>query len=87
MSRFYIQLLIWVVVVGVSFGLLWRFGYLTRFATYVGDTRDELKKCAWPNRDELREATVLVLILVGLMGIFLMISDWGILRVIRFLIG
>ncbi|MBN9690937.1 MAG: preprotein translocase subunit SecE [Verrucomicrobia bacterium] len=87
MSSFYIQLLIWVAVIGVSFGLLWKFGYLARFASYVGDTRDELKKCAWPSRDELIETTVMVLVTVGILGIFLMVVDWGVLGAIKLLIG
>ena len=87
MTKFYIQLLIWAVIIGVSFGLLWKFGYLTRFANYVGDTRDELKKCAWPSREELRETTVMVIVTVGILAVFLLVSDWAILRVVRLLIG
>lgn len=87
MTKFYIQLLIWAAVIGVSFGLLWKFGYLARFANYVGDTRDELKKCAWPSREELRETTVMVIVTVGILAIFLLVSDWAILRVVRLLIG
>jgi preprotein translocase subunit SecE len=86
-TKFYIQLLIWAVIIGASFGLLWKFGYLTRFANYVGDTRDELKKCAWPSREELRETTVMVIVTVGILAIFLLVSDWAILRVVRLLIG
>jgi len=86
-SSFYINLLVWAAVIGVSFGLLWKFGYLARFAAYVGDTRDELKKCAWPSRDELRETTIMVLVTVGILGIFLLVSDWFILGAVKFLIG
>ena len=87
MTSFYIQLFVWAAVVGVAFGLLWKFGYIARFATYVGDTRDELKKCAWPSRDELRETTVMIIVTVGLMGLFLLVADWGILWIVRSLIG
>jgi len=86
-SSFYIQLLIWAVVIGAIFGLLWKFGYIARFSAYVGDTRDELKKCAWPSRDELRETTVMVLFTVGLLAIFLLVVDWGILSLIKSIIG
>ncbi|HRI15571.1 MAG TPA: preprotein translocase subunit SecE [Verrucomicrobiota bacterium] len=87
MTDFYIQLLIWAAVIGGVFGLLWKFGYLARFAAYVGDTRAELKKCAWPSRDELVETTILVLVCVGILGVFLLVADFIILRVIRFLVG
>jgi preprotein translocase subunit SecE len=85
-TKFYLQLLIWAAVIGTAFGLLWKYGYLTRFATYVGETRDELKKCAWPSRDELRDTTVLVLCTIALLAAFLLVVDFGILKVIRALI-
>ncbi|MBX3733785.1 MAG: preprotein translocase subunit SecE [Verrucomicrobiae bacterium] len=86
MQQFYIKLLIWAAVVGTLFGLLWKYGYLTRFANYLADTRDELRKCSWPSRDELRESTVLVLCTIAIMAVFLLIVDAGVLRVIRSLI-
>ena len=52
--NFYIWLLIWVVVVGVIFGVLWRTGQLLRLANYIQETKEELKKCTWPSRDELK---------------------------------
>lgn len=86
MTNFYIQLLIWAVVVGTVFGLLWKYGYLARFAKYVEDTRDELKKCSWPSREELRDTTVLVLCTIGILAVFLLVVDAVLLKGIRFLI-
>jgi len=86
-TSFYIQLLIWAAVIGAAFGLLWKFGYIARFAAYVSDTQEELKKCAWPSREELRETTVMVLVTVALFGFFLLLVDWVLLGGIRFLIG
>ena len=75
MKNFYIQLLIWVVVVGVIFGVLWRTGQLLRFANYVRETKEELKKCTWPSWDELKGSTVVVLLSILGLGLFTVLID------------
>jgi preprotein translocase subunit SecE len=68
--NFYIQLLIWVVVIGVVFGVLWRTGQLLRLTNYVQETKEELKKCTWPSRDELKGSTFVVLLSILALGVF-----------------
>jgi preprotein translocase subunit SecE len=84
---FYIQLLIWVLVVGTIFGLLWKSGQIARFAGYVVSVREELRKCSWPTRDELVHTTVLILIVIAMMGVFTLISDFVVLRIVRTLLS
>jgi preprotein translocase subunit SecE len=74
-KNFYIQLLIWVVVVGVLFGVLWRTGQLLRLANYVQETKEELKKCTWPSRDELKGSTFVVLLSILGLGLFTVLID------------
>jgi len=74
-KNFYIQLLIWVVVVGVLFGVLWRTGQLLRLANYVQETKEELKKCTWPSRDELKGSTFVVLLSIAGLGAFTFVAD------------
>ena len=62
-------------VVVVVFVVLWRQGHLLRFANYVGETREELRKCTWPTRDELKGSTVVVAISVLLLGLFTVAVD------------
>ena len=69
-SNFYIQLLIWVVVVAVAFGVLWRTGQLLRLSNYIQETKEELKKCTWPSWDELKGSTFVVLISIIGLGVF-----------------
>ena len=69
-SNFYITLLIWVVVVAVAFGVLWRTGQLLRLSNYIQETKEELKKCTWPSWDELKGSTFVVLISIVLLGVF-----------------
>ena len=75
MKNFYIQLLIWVVVVAVVFGVLWRTGQLLRLAGYVRETKEELKKCTWPSWDELKGSTVVVLLSIIGLGAFTYLVD------------
>ena len=58
-----------------AFGALWYTGQLTRFAAYVQETREELKKCSWPTWDELKESTVLVMLVTVLLGVFTFLTD------------
>ena len=71
---------IWAAVVAVVFGYLWWQGQIQRLAVYVQETREELKKCAWPSWIELRGSTVLIIVTVGLLGLFIVIVDFVLFR-------
>ena len=75
MNNFYIQLLIIVVAVAVVFGVLWRTGQLLRLTNYVQETKEELKKCTWPSRDELKGSTFVVLLSILSLGVFTVLID------------
>jgi preprotein translocase SecE subunit len=74
--------LIWVVVVAVLFGVLWRKGYLMRVSNYVMETREELRKCTWPSLEELKGSTVVILLTIVLLGGFIVGVDFVISQVI-----
>jgi preprotein translocase subunit SecE len=71
-----VKLLIWVVVIGAVFALLWWQGYLARFANYIRETREELKKCTWPTWQELKGSTWVVVVSILLLGAFTMLVDF-----------
>ncbi len=71
----WVWIIIWVAVVGGVFAWLWRTGQLERFSEYVRQTREELKKCTWPTRDELKGSTIVVFISILLIGLFTVIVD------------
>ncbi|MBF0386206.1 MAG: preprotein translocase subunit SecE [Candidatus Omnitrophica bacterium] len=48
------------------------FGKINKF---ISEVTVELKKVAWTTRQELIDATVLVLISTGILGVFLWIGD------------
>lgn len=78
-----LTLIIWLAVVAGVFAFLWYKGYLLRLTAYVRATREELKKCNWPDRQELRESTLVVMLSVFLLGVFTAVADFGITAVVN----
>ena len=68
-------IIIWAAVV-VIFAIAWRKGYLVKLANYVGETREELKKCTWPTLEELKGSTMLVAVTIALLGVFTVVVDF-----------
>jgi len=71
---------------GAIFAFAWKQGHLARLTTYVAATQQELKKCNWPSRDELIQSTVLIFIVIGLLGLFTMTSDFVVTSFVQVLI-
>ena len=57
------------------FAYLWSKGHLLAFRKYVMETREQLRKCTWPTRDELYQHTVVVLLSTLMMGVFTVLAD------------
>ena len=77
---------VWAVLIGAVFAWLWRGGYLERFATYIQQTREELRKCSWPTWAELKGSTVVVGISIVLLGVFTVAVDqifWWLVMVFK----
>ncbi len=69
------KILIWVAVIGVVFGLLWWQGQIARLSLYIQETREELRKCSWPNWEELKGSTALIIVSIALLGAFTVAVD------------
>ena len=69
------KILIWAAVIGALFAYLWWQGQIRRFAVYIQETREELKKCSWPTWNELKGSTVVIMISIALMGAFTFAVD------------
>ncbi|MCI0538764.1 MAG: preprotein translocase subunit SecE [Verrucomicrobiales bacterium] len=82
----YIQIIIWVVVIGATFAVLWRKGYLLRLSNYVVETREELKKCTWPSIEELKGSTVVIFVSIALVGLFTVGIDFVISRILSLIV-
>lgn len=72
-------------LVGIAFAILWHKGYLARFARYVQQTREELKKCTWPTWGELKGSTVVVVISIALLGLFTVVVDFFYTMAVRWI--
>ncbi|MEE2947556.1 MAG: preprotein translocase subunit SecE [Verrucomicrobiota bacterium] len=64
------------VVLLVALFIAKKIGWLDRIRVFFLQTREELLKCSWPNRDELRGSTWMVLVAVVLLGTFTFLADW-----------
>ncbi len=67
--------MIWAAVIGAVFAYLWWQGQIRRLAAYIMETREELRKCAWPTWEELKGSTVVITIAIALLGGFVYIVD------------
>ena len=77
---------VWAVLIGAAFVWLWRGGQLARLATYIQQTREELRKCTWPTWGELKGSTVVVGISIVLLGGFTVAVDqifWWLVMVFK----
>jgi preprotein translocase SecE subunit len=79
----YYSLIIWVLVIGAGFAYAWRKGFLLRLSNYIQGTREELRKCTWPTKEELKGSTVVVMVSIVLLGIFTVGVDFFITLVVR----
>lgn len=49
---------------------------------FVGEMVGELQKASWPNRTELRDSTIVVIIASALLGLFTAVSDFSLYQVV-----
>ena len=78
----YLPIIVGVAIAGAIFAFLWSKGYLFQLSTYVQETKEELRKCSWPTREELKGSTVVVMVSAALLGAFTVGIDF----VIAFLV-
>ena len=58
----------------------------TGFFQYLREVRQELKKVAWPSREELTTYTVVVFAVTAVMTLFIFGLDWAFSKGILFLL-
>ncbi|MBO61253.1 MAG: preprotein translocase subunit SecE [Verrucomicrobiales bacterium] len=81
--------IIWGAVLLVILFVAKKRGWLDRIRIFFLQTREELSKCSWPTRDELKGSTWMVLVAVFLLGAFTFLADLmlGDYFIQRFLLG
>ena len=58
-----------------------------RMTQFFKDAKAELKKVTWPNRKQTLASTSVVLIIVFIVAIYLGIIDFGLAKLIKFILG
>lgn len=51
-----------------------------KIVDYVKETRAEVKKVTWPDRQYVTAATIIILLIVIVLALFIMVLDWGLAR-------
>jgi preprotein translocase subunit SecE len=55
---------------------------IKQFIQFSKDSREELKKVTWPDRDEVTSFTVVVIVAVCIISVFLWLVDTGLMAFI-----
>ena len=54
-----------------------RLGLIASVTGYIRDVRIEMSKVSWPTRNELRDSTLVVIVMVFIISIFIGVVDRG----------
>lgn len=57
-----------------------------KIIAFLTDTVKEMKKVTWPSKDELRESTIIVLAVCGIISAFVFGVDWVISALMKVII-
>ena len=60
--------------------------FIVKLVTFFNEVGVELKKSAWPTRSELMESTVVVILSVVALGLFVGVSDFVLMKLLRFIL-
>lgn len=59
-----------------------KFANVSRF---FRDVRSEMKSVSWPSRDDLKEGTLVVIVMSVIVGVFLSVVDFGFSKILELL--
>ena len=62
-------------------------GKVAEFFQYLRESRMELKKVVWPTRKEVGATTIAVLLLVAVMVLYLGAVDFGLTKLMKFILS
>jgi len=63
------------------------FRYIRIALQFLREAKTELKKVKWPTRKELLASTAVVLALVLLVALYLGVIDFGLIKIVRAIVG
>ena len=60
---------------------------IAQFSNFIRETKQELNKVTWPSRNELWQATVVVITTTFIMALFIGVVDFFLSIMMRILLG
>jgi len=63
------------------------FKYVNVMGQFLRESKMELKKVKWPTRKELLASTAMVIFLVIIVALFLGLMDFGLIKIIKNIVG
>lgn len=60
--------------------------FIVKVGAFFNEVGVELKKSAWPTRSELMESTMVVILSVVALGLFVGVSDFVLMKLLRFIL-
>ena len=60
---------------------------MQKIMQFLSDAKAELKKVTWPSRKQTMASTLVVIIIVFIMAIYFGIIDFGLAKLIKFILG
>lgn len=67
----------------VYFALVFMNKYIGKAGQYYRDVVSEMRKVIWPSKEEIKDLTIVVLTVSGILALFTFLVDW----VINFVMG
>jgi preprotein translocase subunit SecE len=58
-----------------------------KYIKFIKEAKEELKKVAWPSKNEAVGTTIVVLIFVVIMSVFLGVVDVVLSKIVEFIVG
>jgi preprotein translocase subunit SecE len=57
-----------------------------RMMTFLREVRHELNYVTWPSKDDLKEGTIVVIVMSAIVAVFLSVTDWIFLLMSKYLL-
>ena len=58
---------------------------MIKIRSFIEETMEEVRKCNWPNKDQLFESTLLVLFALVVVSAFVAAIDWVLFALLKLL--
>ncbi len=56
-----------------------------RLVKFIREVRNEMRRVSWPSRNEVRESTTVVIVIVIILAVFIGLVDWTLTQLISLL--